>query len=138
MKYLLGFFIFCLLTNPVEAHGKQPPKKLWKGLIREAVEDGDMGLLAVALCVRNRLSCNMNDGLVGLKKRDLDAFCKREGLRVERASKKIVKKVFTGQAKDITGGATYFEDVRHPTPSWAKGLKKTVQIKHHQFYATKD
>ena len=110
------------------------PDNLWQGLIAEATEDGEAGMTAVAMCVRNRLAQGMSLGLSGLKRRDLGQFCAREGVLREILAKRIVKQVFFEDLADVTGGATHFESTNFLEPYWAKDMEVTVQIGHHIFY----
>jgi hypothetical protein len=108
---------------------------LWKGLIAEDVSGGYQGMYGVACCVRNRLNAGMNTGLVGLKRKDLDAFVKRQGVKYELMAKDIVRKIFIENAPDITRGAIHYEDIeRYGLPKWAKGMVRTIKIGEHQYF----
>ena len=91
-----------------------PPRNLWKGLLREAVGEGYIGMYAVCCVVRNRLLAGMDNGLVGLRKRKLEAFVTKCGLSYELMAKDIVYKVFEQNTPDITNGALYFESIDFP------------------------
>jgi len=128
--FLIIFSSHCFAENNIRY-----PKNLWKGIIAEATSDGEKGMLAVACCVRNRLSSGMNTGLCGLKRKDLDKFVFREGKLREKQAKEIIQKVFEENATDITLGATHFECVeKYGLPKWARGMKKLVKIGSHTFF----
>lgn len=46
----------------------------------------------------------------------------------------IVDQAARGHLTDITGGATFYFNPKKANPSWAKEMKKTVTIGHHDFY----
>ncbi len=123
------------LTSPL-----QYPSNLWKGLLAEAVGEGEIGMYAVACCVRNRLNCGKGQGLTGLKRSNLDPFVLKCGLSYELMSKEIVRLVFeTNNAKDITNGAIYFESVDFPKniAKFDRMYQRTVRIGKHIFYKEK-
>jgi len=132
---ILGTILFsCRRGDEVYAESIYPTN-LWKGLIAEATSDGYEGMYAVACCVRNRLEKGMNTGLCGLNRKNLNQFIKREGVSREQEAKEIVEKVFKQNSKDVTKGAINFECIeRYGTPSWVKGMFKTVKIGEHTFY----
>lgn len=124
-----------MMIRPLVVHADAPPPdNLWQGLLAEAVDQGWDGMYAVACVVRNRLAEGKGHGLCGLKRRNLEAFCKREGHMAEVVAKGIVDQVFNKGGKDTTGGATHYESDRYPIPYWAKNMQKTVKIGQHQFY----
>lgn len=105
-------------------------QNLWKGLLAEAVSDGYEGMYAVACVVRNRLEIGMNDGLDGLKRKDLDEFVARQPKRLQLKAKLIVRKVFEYRCKDVTNGAIYFMS---RLSGWALNLKYCCKIGSHTF-----
>jgi spore germination cell wall hydrolase CwlJ-like protein len=110
-------------------------ENLWEGLIAESVSDGYNGMYATACVVRNRLHNGLNTGLVALKRKDLHAFVKRQGVKYEYMAKDIVSKVFQQNSKDITRGATHYENInRYGIPRWAKNMVITIKIGEHTFY----
>ena len=131
--FILVLFICC-------AHAQTTyPKNLWKGLIAEDVSGGYQGMYAVACCVRNRLNTEMNIGLVALKRKDLDRFVKKEGVKYELMAKDIVYKVFLENAPDITQGAIHYEAVeKYGLPRWALGMVRTVKIGEHTYFRKKN
>jgi hypothetical protein len=120
-----------LLFNATISYAEvQYPPELWKGLLREASSEGYHGMYAVACCVRNRMKNGKDHGLVGLKKKDLNRFVKKEGSRAEIIAKEAVRKVFEENGYDITKGAIYYEYVEmYGWPDWTKGKKVIVTAK---------
>jgi len=118
-----------------KAYPMDCPENLWKGLVAEACSEGEIGMYAVACCVRNRLNNGMSTGLVALKRKDLDAFVSRQGVKYEKMAKEIVHKVFNENAPDVTKNATHYENVEvYGCPKWAKGMDRTVKIGCHTFF----
>jgi len=114
------------------------PENLWKGLIAEAVGEGKEGMYAVACCVKNRLKRGLNHGLCGLKRKDLDIFVRKQGVKYERLAKNIIEEVFKRDGQDVTKGATHYEAVeKYGLPYWAKDMQKTTKIGCHTFYREK-
>lgn len=112
-----------------------PPHNLWQGLIGEAVSEGYSGMYAVACVYKNRIEKNMPLGCVALKRKDLGAFIKGQGVRYESMAKNIVRKVFVENAPDITGGATHYEAIeRYGLPWWAHNMVRTAKIGEHTFF----
>lgn len=105
----------------------------WKVIMAEAVGEGYDGMYAIACVIRNRggdLS-----GFAGAKRKDLDGFCQRQGVRYISLAKTIERAVFEDNARDTTGGATHFENVEvFGQPYWAKSMKVTCKIGRHTFY----
>lgn len=131
--FILAILLFSCDKDPVWA--MEIPSNFWQGLIAEDVSGGYQGMYAVACCVRNRLNIGMTMGLVGLKRKDLDAFVKRQGVKYELMAKDIVRKVFYENAPDITKGATHYENIeRFGIPYWAKDMVRIVKVKSHTFY----
>lgn len=135
MRLFLCSLLFILsVLSPIEAK-QSYPTNLWQGLIAEDVSGGYEGMYAVACCVRNRLNIGMNTGLVGLNRKDLNKFVKREGVKYELMAKDIVRKVFIENAPDVTHGATNYEAVeRYGLPKWAKNMVRTAKIGEHTFF----
>ena len=134
---MLLFYTSIVRTEEVDA-SLCYPKDLWKGLIAEATSDGYRGMYAVACCVRNRLNKGMSAGLVGLKRKDLDSFVKKEGVRREKEAKDIVRQVFEENTQDVTGGAIYFECIeRYGKPSFIRNTIRTTKIGEHTFFKDK-
>ena len=121
--------------NQSMAYAYDIPSNLWQGLIAEATSDGYDGMYAVACCVRNRLERGMDIGLCGIKRKDLNEFCKREGKERERQAKEIVDLVFNKNSKDVTLGATFFENVeKYGLQKWLTNQGFTTKIGEHSFY----
>ncbi len=131
---LLGILLHAIAGVDIAA-SDVVPNNLWKGLIAEDVSGGYRGMYAVACCVRNRLNAGMDIGLVALKRKDLDAFVRKQGVKYESMAKNIVRKVFYENTPDVTQGATHYEAVeRFGLPRWAKGMVRTVKISEHTFF----
>jgi len=111
------------------------PKDLWKGLIAEAVGEGYDGMYAVCCVYRNRLEKGMSLGCVGLKRKDLDEFVKRQGKKYEYMAKEIIEEVFFNRNIDVTKGATHYENIEvFGVPYWVKNMEITTKIGDHTFY----
>lgn len=129
------FFIGVFLISSICYAETAYPKNLWKGLIAEACGDGERGMTAVACVYRNRLAKGLPLGCVALKRKDLDAFVKRQGVAYELTAKKIIHELFINQSLDVTGGACYYENVgAYGKPSWSKGMIETCKIGSHTFW----
>ena len=112
---------------------------LWKGVIGEAVGEGEIGMYAVACVYRNRLKKGMSLGCIALNRKDLDKFVKQQGTKWQKTAKKVIYKVFIYKGKDITGGATHYENVKaFGIPWWSKDMKITCIIGNHTFYREKE
>lgn len=135
---LIMFLCILILGTGVcftRAEAMTYPANLWQGLIAEACNQGYDGMYAVACCVRNRLNAGMNTGLCALKRKDLDAFCKRQGSQVEKMAKDIIKKVFEQNAPDTVFGATHYENIKaYGWPKWSKDMAVVAKIKDHTFF----
>ncbi len=111
------------------------PKNLWKGIIAEAVDEGEKGMYAVACVYRNRLEKGMSLGSSGLKRKDLNEFVKKQDKKYEVMAKKVVKEVFRAKGVDTTRGATHYENVKaFGIPNWADDMVITKKIGNHIFY----
>lgn len=146
MKIICLIICILFVFNGLAIASKYPDN-LWKGLIAEDIKGGYEGMYAVACCVRNRLNNGLSVGLVALKRKDLDAFVKREvdygvhkyNTNYELVAKDIVNKVFEENGKDITKGATHYENVEcFGVPYWARTMFRTIKIGHHTFYKEKE
>ena len=127
-------FVVAFLLSP-EARATEPPKDLWQGLIGEAVSEGYEGMYAVACVYKNRINKGMSLGCVALKRKDLNQFIKKQGVKYERMAKSIIEKVFYQNAEDITKGAIHYENIeRFGIPYWAKDMIITCKIRNHTFY----
>lgn len=105
---------------------------IWKVLLAEAANQGEIGLYAIACVIRNRGGIN---GFAGAYRKDLDVFCNRQGERYIKMAKRIEVIVFKNNGKDITGGATHFENIqKFGIPYWAKKMDRVAIIGNHTFY----
>jgi len=115
-----------------------PPADLWKGIIAEAVSEGYVGMRGVCHVYKNRMKAGLPLGCVGLKRKDLDEFVERQGVKYERMAKNIIGEVFKNQGRDITNGATHYEHLEaFGKPYWADSMVITCKIKNHTFYREK-
>ena len=136
--FIAMLFLFAVIVNMARCEEIIPPDNLWMGIIGEACSEGYNGLYAVACVYRNRLSKGMSLGCVALKRKDLNEFVRKQGRKIEYLAKRIIKEVFEGNAPDITGGASHYENVeRFGIPRWAKDMVRTLKIKSHTFYKEK-
>jgi len=127
----LLFLSSCAYSSPL----KEP---LWKGIEGEAVGEGWIGMTAVAWVYKNRLAHNMPLGCCALHRKDLNQFISKQGALNEKMAKKIYAQVFSGQIKDPTHGATYYENIeKYGVPYWAKNMVITAKIGHHTFFKTR-
>ena len=127
----------CLVASVVFplAHATPPPDNLWKGLIGEAVGEGYVGMTAVAFVYKNRLKQTLPLGCIALNRKDLDEFIELQGIQYVRLAKQIIHEVFYTNKKDITNGATHYENVEaFGIPYWATNMKVTCKIGRHTFY----
>jgi len=140
-KVSLAFALATIILTIVVimANAADYPTNLWKGLIAEAVSEGERGMEAVCFVYRTRLQNGLNLGCVALLKRhDLDAFVARQGKKYEVFAKAIVERVFNGQVNDPTFGATHYENIKaFGIPYWAKEMVVTCKIGVHTFYKEK-
>lgn len=132
--FILGLLFFCI-GKVFGFEDNKIPINLWKGLIAEAVSEGELGMRAVACVVHNRLNKGMNSGLVALKRKDLDKFVWKQGKKYEIQAKKIIQDIFYHSGSDITNGATHYENIeKYGKPYWVKNMIKTCKIGKHTFY----
>jgi len=130
-------FEFLKLQERTEGMKKPDISRLWKGIIGEAIGEGYCGMYAVACCYRNRIEKGMRLGCVALHRPDLDGFVKREGRYAEKLAKKIIRELFEADEKDITNGATHYENIeKYGTPYWVGQDKMVIcaKIGPHTFY----
>lgn len=127
-------------VKAIDNRYKQAPSNLWKGIIGEAVGEGYDGMYAVACVYRNRLAKGLPLGCVALKRKDLDTFVKKQGVKYELLAKRIVDGVFdlsdnNSKPNDPTRGATHYENlVDFPMPRWAGNMRITAVIGKHTFF----
>ena len=152
-KKLYLSLVFLLIFNcPFSPYSRQNsyaesqikyPNNLWKGLIAESTNATYEEWYAVACVVRNRLNSGLWHGLVGLKRTNLDSFVEKEvkymksryGKDIEALTKSIIKEVFEQNGKDITKGATHYENIeRYGIPYWAAKMTIVCKIGEHTFY----
>lgn len=120
---------------------------LARTMVKEAGGEGDRGMEAVADVIRNRL----NSGRYGSSIKDVVLAPKQfspwnEEMRGTKAdprtldpgsplyvkARDIGSRVLSGDAEDMTGGATHFFNPELVSPKWARG-KEGLDIGHHRF-----
>ena len=131
------FSVFIIAVGPGVAFAQTPgaahPANLWKGLIAEDSAGDHKTYLHIAWCVRNKLKKEGRTGLVALKRKNLNAFIKREISWAKKMSggqkdlkakaNKAIHDVFVRNLKDVTNGATHYEHTgMYKTPWWAKKM----------------
>lgn len=135
---MFRIMVVCLLLFVLVGQGFTGvpyPEDLWKGLIGEAVGEGYEGMYAVACVYRNRLEKGLPLGCVALRRRDLDEFVRKQGKKFEYMAKDIIEEVFEQNGKDVTGGATHYENIkRFGIPWWAKTMVRTFRLGNHTFF----
>ena len=129
-----GLLIFILLiAASVQAGQTTSSPDLWKVIMAEAVSEGYDGMYGVACVIRNR-GGDLR-GFAGTHRKDLDAFCDRQGKRYIEMAKRIETIVFKNNGRDITNGATHFENIqKFGIPYWAKKMDRVAVIGSHTFY----
>lgn len=127
--------LLLIIPSCETAYAQQVPPELWKGIEGEAVGEGYNGMVAVAFVYRNRIQHNMKLGCCALHRKDLNQFIAKQGAKYAKMAKEISQKVFTGDLKDPTNGATHYENVeRYGYPRWSKGMIITAKIGSHTFF----
>lgn len=127
-KILLILILICVMysINTGRSH-----RSIVEGLIAEDTSGDYATYLNIASCVKNRIKKGMPYGLVALKRRDLNAFIKKEciyALKVKNIdlrsqAKKAISEVFILN-KDYCDGATYYEHTGvYPIPKYTKNMK---------------
>lgn len=129
LMFIIGFLVSTCISFP---HG------LWKGIIGEAIGEGYDGMYAVASVYRNRQKAGLSRGCVACELEDLNEFVNKQPKRYHKVAQGIVWDVFMWRKKDITGGATHYENIeQYGIPYWAKDMEITVKIGNHTFYKAK-
>ncbi len=114
------------------------PDNMWQGIMAEAANQGYAGMYAVACVYRNRLDKGMPLGCCGLKRKNLDAWRKKQGQELCQTAYSITLKVFELNGEDTTCGATHYENIEaFCMPKWAKNMIITCKIGNHTFFKEK-
>jgi len=112
--------------------------EIWKSVLVEARGEGKTGMYAVACVFRNRLKLNMDLGSSLKNKEKIRIIIKEEGKRGELLAKEVIQEVFIDNRKDITFGATHFENIKQfGIPYWYYDMNKTCKIGNHTFFREK-
>lgn len=123
---LLSLIIAIQFLFSPHAKASVNPIKAQRAIIGESANQGLKGMIAVAEVIRRRGNLK---GLYGLKR---DSFISGQPKWVHEMAKKAWEESATS---NITKGATHFENTKDfGRPKWAKGMKKTVTIKDHDFF----
>lgn len=139
---LLALFLavlFLLTANPARSEPLAPPPDLWKGVVGEAVGEGEQGMRLVAHVYKNRLLRGQRLGCVALKRKDLNEFINRQPKQAVARAKAIVVEVFAASS-DPTQGATLYENVaRYGFPKrWNRAeVRQTLVYRGHVFFVEK-
>jgi N-acetylmuramoyl-L-alanine amidase len=117
-----------------------------KTAYHEARSDGDRGMLAVCLVIRNRGGKSGKVRDVVRKPSQFSVWSEGGAARKTVIPAKdphyakalrVARRVLAGKVRDITRGATHYHEVSI-RPAWAKRLTPTVRIGRHQFYRERD
>jgi len=130
---IIAILWLCIYLFPdLEAKEITPPT-IWKVLLAEGANQGYEGMYAIACVIRNR-GGDLR-GFAGAHRKDLDAFCNRQGKKYIEMAKRIEIIVFKNNGKDITNAATHFENIqKFGVPYWTKKMDKVTVIGNHTFY----
>ena len=141
MRVISALCLLFILSSVSE--GREPQDAIvFRTIMGEAVSEGYEGMYAVACVIRNKAKRHnllpaivCRKWFIASKRKDLISFCERQGVKYNNMVQRIVSEVFDNDAKDITGGATHYENVeRYGTPYWAKTMRKTAKIGSHTFW----
>ena len=147
-KYI--FLVFVAILPITITSAKVPQKEdleihcLAANMYYEARGESEKGILAVALVTMNRVKDNLFPDSVcevvfqKVKKTcQFSWVCKKPKVNFEeekfQKTLNLAKKVYNGQVKDFTRGATHFHNATIQ-PNWASAKVKTLQIGNHFFY----
>lgn len=125
MKQIILTIMILLLSS--NSWAEVPKAQAIRGIIGEASDQGERGMLAVACAIRNRGTLK---GVYGVNAKHVDKQPKWVWDRAE--------KVWEQSATiDITNGSTHWESIKFKKPYWADSMIKAVLIGDHQFYKSK-
>lgn len=128
IKHLIDAEIDCLAMN----------------IYQEAGNESKLGKIAVGNVTMNRVKSNQYPrtvcGVISQTYKgacQFSWFCNGKAQRVSQEAyndiRKLAKKIYHGEVKDITRGALFFHNP-DVNPEWAKEEKMTVEIGNHKFY----
>lgn len=150
-KYI---FLVLVAILPITISSAEIPSKedheihcLATNMYYEARGESEKGVLAVALVTMNRVKDSLFPDSVcevvfqKVKKTcQFSWVCKKPKVNFEEEKFQkmlnLAKKVYNGQVKDFTRGATHFHNATIQ-PNWASAKVKTLQIGNHIFYRRK-
>jgi len=138
-RYLL--FLLCLfsVSNPITSFAKTPgDEQVAITIAGEAWGEGRLGMYAVACVIQNRAKRShlspyeiTRHGLYGKGNK----MAKKGFLAHKKWLLKLVALLNRLELKDITHGATHFENVEvFGYPNWANGMIITCKIGQHTFF----
>lgn len=120
MKTLL----LILLVSTLPATAQIRDDLAVRAIVGEAAGEGFKGMLAVAGALRNRASLK---GVYGLNA--------KHSRNETPATWDLARKAWAESAtRDITGGASHWDNVSRKTPYWARSMVATVKIGQHTYY----
>lgn len=116
-------------------------------LIGEAEGESELGKLAVACVIRNRVNDarwpntyhevilqNKQFSCFNVGSNRLSIMLNPARSKAYEQCKRIAKSVIMNSALDITGGADHYINERIANPSWKQKMVKTCKIGDHTFY----
>lgn len=136
MKKLLLVLVFILFAQGTKSFAQDNPVALT--IAGEAGGEGYRGMYAVACVIQNRAIRTHKDPkevvMAGFYGRT-SKMARRSYIAHQAAILKLVNLLEKGLLKDITGGATHFDNVElFGYPKWTKRMTKTCKIGHHTFF----
>ena len=119
-----------LLLNQLESD-----QTIVRGIIGEAIGESELGIVAVAWVIRNRMEAGMSLGLCSLNRKNLDIFIARQPQWKKDLVKRVWRDVKNGDLPDPVSGALYFDNVNaFGFPSWIDQVVFIRTIGNHRFY----
>lgn len=116
--------LLLILGLTLSAGAAIPDDLAVRAIVGEASNQGYKGMLAIASALRNRDSLK---GVYGLHAKHIA----REPKWVWDLARKAWAESAT---RDITGGASHWDNVSRKTPYWVKSMVVTARIGAHTFY----
>lgn len=117
---------------------------LTMNIYHEAGSESRLGKIAVGNVTMNRVKSNQfPNSVCGVITQTYKGACQFSWFcsgKIQRVSqeayadiRKLAKKIYYGEIKDVTRGALFFHN-QTVSPEWAKEEKMTVEIGNHKFY----
>lgn len=144
---LIAIFPTTITSAKVPSQEEKEIHCLATNMYFEARGEPEKGILAVALVTMNRVKDNLFPDsvceVVYQKHKKTCQFswvCEQPKVRFKedhfQRIQNLAKKVYNGQVKDFTRGATHFHNTTIE-PFWASAKVKTLEIGNHIFYRRK-